>query len=497
MLQLRKIYVHEELNALVIRDSPEVIKLAQQILEVADRADSEVVFDLELIEVSHSNDLNFGPKLSNYSVSLGVGNGPGATNIVASGLSPGGSTDNLVTSFSGLESFYTLPSATFDFLKTTSNAEVLAHPSIRVKNKEKAKVHIGTREPVVTVTFTGAGETRSDNVQYVDVGVKLDIEPAIQLDNSVITKLNLEVSSVSGRQTTTSGTQVLTITTTNAQTGLTLKDGERTIIGGLIRDELSKSRNTIPILGDIPLIGNLFTSHTRKKGKREILLSITPHIIKNVEIPGMDVTSIWSGAEDDLKAGLSFGSFTTTPADQTPEPASAALPQPPPVAARVKAPVAPVALSSAGMPVLGGSGGEENPFAQVFLASPEQVAVGEEFTITVSADAVNNLFSTLLIVNHDPDHIEFLSATEGSFLAQGGAATTFVARPETAGGRVFISLQQQDEGGGASGGGDLCGLSFRAKKAGPASIRLGDSDLRTSTGKQLPIAPAEAIVEVL
>ncbi len=306
MLQLRKIFVHEELNALVIRDTPDVVRLSQQILQAADRADSEVVFDVELIEVSRGDDSTLGAQLSAYSVGLGVAN-EGGEAIVSSSLSSGTETGNLVSSASSLESFYTLPSATFDFAKTLTDTELLASPKIRVKNKEKAKVHIGAREPVITVTING--DNRSDNVQYVDIGVKLNVEPNIQLDDHVVTKLNLEVSSISDRRTLESGTSVFTITTTNAESVLSLKDGERTVIGGLIRDTKSSTTKSIPGLGDLPLVGGLFTHNSQKDQKREILLSITPHIVKNVEMPVGDVATIWSGGEDELKAGPNFGSF--------------------------------------------------------------------------------------------------------------------------------------------------------------------------------------------
>lgn len=306
MLQLRKIFVHEELNALVIRDTPDVVRLSQQILQAADRSDSEVVFDVELIEVSRGDDTVLGAQLSAYSVGLGLAN-EGGDSIVSSSLSSGSETGNLVSSASSLESFYTLPSATFDFAKTLTDTELLASPKIRVKNKEKAKVHIGAREPVITVTING--DNRSDNVQYVDIGVKLNVEPNIQLDAHVVTKLNLEVSSISDRRTLESGTSVFTITTTNAESVLSLKDGERTVIGGLIRDTKSSTTKSIPGLGDLPLVGRLFTHNSQNDQKREILLSITPHIVKNVEMPLADVATIWSGGEDELKSGPNFGSF--------------------------------------------------------------------------------------------------------------------------------------------------------------------------------------------
>ncbi|WP_432822610.1 secretin N-terminal domain-containing protein, partial [Trichloromonas sp.] len=306
MLLLRKISVHEDRNALIIRDNPDVIRLAQQIIEAADRPDSEVVFDLELIEVGHTDDFNIGLLLSDYSISAGLAQ-KGDDSIVTGTMAPDGSTKRLTTNLSGLQTFYTLPNATFSFAKNLSDSEILASPKIRVKNNAKAKVHVGTREPVITVTVNG--DSLSDNVQYVDVGVKLNVEPIIQLDDSVVTILGLEVSSVSNRTTTERGTQVLTITTTNAESSLTLKDGQQTVIGGLIRDEYIKSKVTIPFIGRLPLIGDLFSSNVSKKTKREILLSITPHIVKNIDIPRSNVATIWSGGEEDLRSGPKFGSF--------------------------------------------------------------------------------------------------------------------------------------------------------------------------------------------
>ncbi|PLX81138.1 MAG: hypothetical protein C0616_05830 [Desulfuromonas sp.] len=322
MLQLRKIYVHEELNALVIRDTPQVIKLAQQILEASDRDQAEVVFDIELVSVSGTDVQALGTRLSAYSIGIGLSNGQVVTiendddttttttqnqAIVASGLQSGGPVENLVSGISNLDVFYTLPAATFEFAKTLTSAEVLANPKIRVKSKEKAKIHVGTREPVITVTTTG--DTSTDNIQYVDIGVKLDVEPEVQLDDSVVTKITLEVSDKLSEVRTANGSVALQIQTTNAQTALTLKDGERTVLGGLLQDNETTTNITIPILGDLPLIGKFFSHNSSTKNKREILLSITPHIVKQVNLPREDEASLWSGSEENLKAGPSFDAF--------------------------------------------------------------------------------------------------------------------------------------------------------------------------------------------
>jgi len=293
MLQLRKIYVHEELNALVIRDNAQTIKLAQQILEAADRGDAEVIFDLELVAVSNSDSQQIGAKFSSYGFQVGLAK-PGG-NIVADSLSAGGETTNLIKSLNNLQTFFTLPTAAFDFAKTLSSAETLANPKLRVKNKGKAKIHVGTREPIVTTTTGTDGQITSTNIQYVDVGTKLDVEPTIQLDDSVVTKLSLEVSQVLER-IQVGNNEALQIQTTNAQTELSLKDGERTVLGGLLQDNSSRTKTTFPFLGDIPLLGDLISNHDHNDQKREILLSITPHIVKQLNLPKADVATIWSGS---------------------------------------------------------------------------------------------------------------------------------------------------------------------------------------------------------
>ncbi len=535
MLQLRKVYVHEELNALVIRDTPDVIRLAQKILEAADRADAEVVFDLELVEVSHGDDLLLGPQLSTYSVGLGFAKS-GSSNIVADGLRPGDSTGNLVSGLSNLNTFYTLPSVTFDFAKSLTDSEILANPQVRVKNNGKAKVHVGTREPVITVTTTN--DTRSDNIQYVDVGVKLDVQPTIRLDGTIATKVALEVSSVSDRQITNNGSIALTITTTNAQTELTLNDGEQTILGGLIRDDLSKSKNTLPFIGSIPVLGDILSSHSNNKQKREILLSITPHIVKTMDLPRADVTSIWSGGEDDLKAGPNFGAFVESfepitdqapilpvpgtsgemlPAPSGPVPAAEAAPVPeaavPPAAPQgvsepieaavvpgepptleVARPAAPPAVPQVAVPSIAVPDAEER--ARVYVSGATQVASGEEFTLEVLLADIRNLYSAPLFVSYDAQRLEFVKAEEGNFLSQDGQPTIFTYNANPAKGQLIVGYKQGVGGKGASGSGPLARLVFRAKSPGPATLVLNRINFRNPAGTRLVADGEDFTLEV-
>jgi general secretion pathway protein D len=464
MLQLKKIYVHEELNAVVIRDKPDVIKLAQQVITAADRADSEVVFDVEIVEVGHNDIVDLGPTLSTYSIGLGLSK-EGTGNLVSDSLEG----NNLINSFSNLETLYTLPRVVFDFAKTLGDSEILANPKIRVKNKAKAKVHIGSREPVVT-TSTSDQITYS-NVQYVDVGVKLDVEPTIQLDDTIVTKLGLEVSNVSNKETVAeSGTTVLTITTTNAQTTLTLKDGEQTIIGGLIRDDFKESTKTIPVLGDIPALGRLFSGKSTQKVKLEILLSITPHVVRSRDIPSPDVATIWSGGENDFKVGPSFGAFaeTVAPAKEKTE--------------------MPAMLAAKDVPASGlqetavGSGSPK-----LFVNGPAVIKQGDIFSMTVDVAQAEKVYGAPLQVVYDPKMLDFMSAQEGVFLGMNQQRTLFTSHGDVQAGRVHIANSQLGKSAGASGTGSLVNLVFRARRPGPTRVGIDNVELRDVEGRLLPV----------
>ncbi|WP_158447389.1 tetratricopeptide repeat protein [Syntrophotalea carbinolica] len=490
MLKINNLFVHEERNALVFRERPEVIQLAEQILDANDRADSEVLFELELIEVSHSDNWKFGPSLNPNSVSLGLAKGG---NIVASGLSAGDATTNLVQSFSSLESVYTLPTVVFDLQKTLVDSEILATPRIRVKNREKANVHVGNREPVITVTTTG--ETSTDNIQYVDVGVKLDIEPKIQLDDTVVTNLSLEVSGVTEKNTTANGSLALSISTTKAQTTLTLKNGERTVIGGLIRDDSTKTRKIIPLLGDLPLIGRLFTNHNKDKKKREILLSITPHILQNVDLPDRTLTDIWSGSEEELKTAANFASF--------------------------QIPVEPVAEESSGQTMVrelnnpldepSGNGAEqtltqeesivEPPSPAVsttgqmrfLLTAPPTIAVGETFEVLIDITDASDLYSASMNLSCNDNQMEVMEIIQGGFFEK---EAHFSSRRDPENRGYVIDFRLPESQVGASGDRNLAKLFCKAINTGDVLLRVAGQNLRDSQGRMIAIPAQEIIINI-
>jgi len=327
LLQVRKIYVNEESNSIVVRDTSDVVSVVEKILDANDVPDAEVVLDVEVLEIGDTDSKTVGLLLSPYNVQIGAFNG---SNLLANSLSStttSSSTSttttttagitNLIKAFAvkGYTGFVTVPNGQFDFAKTLGKVEVLSNPKIRIKNREKAKFNVGTRVPITTTNTTNS--TVSVNVQYIDVGVKVNAEPTIQPNNEVVIKLGLEVSQQVGAAKTVGGsdsaTTVVTIGTRNLDTVLSLRDGETSVIGGLIDRTYSNDKSKIFLLGDIPLLGELLT-HTNSSGnKTELMLAITPRLVRRVTVPQNSLASFVSGKEDDPALSRSLASFDEEP----------------------------------------------------------------------------------------------------------------------------------------------------------------------------------------
>jgi general secretion pathway protein D len=165
-----------------------------------------------------------------------------------------------------------------------NDINTLASPVIRVSNREQARIHIGQRVPIISATSVPStqGPVITESVTYLDVGLKLEVQPIVHLNNEVAIKIALEVSNATPLEPTRQGTIPVQVDTRNAQTTLRLHDGETQILAGLVRNDHGATGNKIPGLGDIPGLGRLFGSNKDTVGKSELVLSITPRIVRNL-----------------------------------------------------------------------------------------------------------------------------------------------------------------------------------------------------------------------
>ena len=305
MLETRRVFVNEGLNALVIRDTPEKIQLARKIIEANDRMVAEVMLEVEVLEVNRTDTLQLGWKFSQSQIRGRLGPIP----------SPGQEPGEGAFSFALEQAntiFFTLPSVIVDFFKQESEVETLANPRIRVQDGEKAKINIGDRVPILLSTSTTsaasvgiAGNTQiATNVEYRDVGIKVEVEPRIHLNGDVTMKIHLEVTSLGDKVDLGLGFEQFRFGNRSVDTVLRVADGETVVIGGLIGDEERNTINKVPGLGDLPILGRLFSSTEKGKVKTDILLTIRPRVVRGLEPPDQELQSFWSGTEE---------SYSTTP----------------------------------------------------------------------------------------------------------------------------------------------------------------------------------------
>lgn len=291
ILKSRDVVVDEKLNLLIVRDSPEAIKLATRLVALQDVAEPEVMLDVEILEIKRSRLMDLGIA---WPASLGF------APLQANG---GALTIDALRGLNSSNIGVTGVSATINANRTDGDSNTLANPRIRVRNKEKAKVVIGDKVPNITTIITPgtSGGFASESINYVDVGLTLNVEPTIYLNNEVAIRISLEVSNLVDSITTKSGSVAYRIGTRSATTMLQLKDGENQVLAGLINNEDRTSGSKVPGVGSLPILGRLFGSTRDQTDKTEIVLSITPHLVRNVQRPALTASEFSAGTESSFR----------------------------------------------------------------------------------------------------------------------------------------------------------------------------------------------------
>ncbi len=489
VLGAKTLYVDERSSTVVMRDTPEHIRMAEKLIASLDVSEPEVMLEVEVVEITRSLADQIGISYpagvsANISVPNSTGTGTGTIGTTSS-LSPVPLTTlNHINPSTILISGSSLK-AGLDLTKTTSLGNVLASPRIRAKNKEKAKILIGDRVPVITqgTTSTVGGAFSTSNVQYLEVGLSLDVTPTIHLDGNVGIKLGLEVSSITDTVNVGS-TTAYKIGTRNANTTLELKDGETQVLAGLIQDSDRRTSSHIPGLGDLPILGHLFGTKGRSIDKNEIVLSITPRIIRAQSRPSSDMTEFWYGTESGTRAaplasGAAYvaptggtGNSATTGGGLSFQSAGASSLQAPPPAAPHAAPaqlassvVAPAAASEAGAERTADAAPQAPPGKPVITTEgPDSAKVGEEIEVALKLSSAEALGRVRAQVRFDASALQLVSAEPGD-LGSSGDSPKVDLKP----GGVQLELAGTADAP-VAGGGTLLRMRFKVVAARPVSI---------------------------
>lgn len=443
MLKTRDIFVDEKLNLMIIRDTPEAIRLAEKLVAMLDLAEPEVMLEVEVLEVTRTRLLDLGVKYPDQLTLSPLATAGGAMTLSdLRSLKPnriGAATSNVI----------------INAKKDDTDVNILANPRIRTRNREKAKIMIGDRVPVITTTSSSTGFV-GDSVQYVDVGLKLEVEPNIYLKDDVAIKVALEVSSIVNQVTSKNGTQTYQIGSRTASTVLRLKDGETQVLAGLINDSDRSTANKIPGMGDLPMLGRLFSTHRDDKQKTEIVLSITPHLVRKLERPEAAASEFWSGSEVTLRSSplmlrpqrKSQKNADAVNGEKVANPTTDGLNE---VDAESEMPKKEMeAPSNVGLSWQG----------------PAEVRKGETFKLSVNLKSDGGLRGLPFQLAYDPAVLKIAEVSEGEFFKQGNVQTSFANNVDAVSGRLFVGVTRSGSSG-AMGEGTLTTVTFQALSSTP------------------------------
>ncbi|MBP6057621.1 MAG: general secretion pathway protein GspD [Nitrosomonas sp.] len=289
IVKAKDIYVNEQLNLFVMRDTLEAIRLTERLVTLNDLAEPEVLLDVVVLEIERDNAYLLGPNLPQSVTFSGLTNT--AAGAAAVTTAPTAILNQIGANGLGLKSFTISNQAAINFQQNLTNADLLANPRIRVSNKEKAKIHIGQKEPFFTANVQpGINSIVTSTPTFIDVGIKLDVEPRIGLNDDVTMKVTLEVSSISGfvdgpSSAGSTPPKAPRIVSRSAETILSLKDGETQVLAGLVQNNETRTVRGLAGLINIPGLDRLLSGQDIKRTKTEVVLLITPRIVRNIQKP--------------------------------------------------------------------------------------------------------------------------------------------------------------------------------------------------------------------
>lgn len=470
MLRLREPFVDERSNMLALRDAPDAVQLAERLIALYDTAEPEVLLEVEVVELGATALTNLGVQLP--------------STMTLTPLSLGGASSLTLADLRGLTRDrvgVTTPSVTLNLQRQVGDVNILANPRIRARNKEKARIVIGDKVPVISATVGGTNNFLTESVSYQDVGLKLEVEPSVFTDDDVMIKVALEVSTLGAQIQTAIGTTAFQISTRNANTVLRLHDGETQLLAGLINRQDSSSSKRVPGLGDFPMLGRLFSSTRDDSSRTELVLAITPRVLRNIRFPDASETEVWVGTETSQRlrsvggrpvsidgasaVSGSPGGPGTARAGGAPE---AGLPP------AVTPPVPPAATPSATMRTPGGTGASAvaGPHSGPTLAweLPTQVRVGDVFDARITVRAESAVRSLPVEVSIPVGALAVVDVQRGDLRGSDAAAAVGLSRELNADtGELKASLLYPN---GMSGAGTALVLKLKALKEGPASLSM-------------------------
>jgi general secretion pathway protein D len=487
-------------NALVVRGTPDQIALAEKLVEDLDKARPEVVIDIDVMQISKdkSRTLGFSPPTS-ASVSLQdniTSTSTTSTTTSTTGTSSsgtGGINLNTLGSLNAENFQVTIPSANLSAVMGDSDTKLIQSPQIRSLDNQKASLKIGERLPVATGSFqpgiggVGINPLVNTQFQYIDVGVNIDLTPHVHSDREVSLKITMEISSEIGQASIGGITQPI-IGQKKVDLGeIRLRDGETSLIGGIMDDSQTKSLAGIPGLAQIPILKYLFGQTTQDHSSDETVFAITPHVIRGSEVSQIN------------QRAIDIGTSTTIQLHHASKAQAAPAPPQPSTSAQPGAPATqPANPAPAGQPPAPNAASPSPSGTASFLFDPPtiQTAKGNTFVVNLLLSGAQNVHTVPVQLNYDPKMLQLINVSNGGFLSQDGQIVTLAHREDEMIGQSQITASRPSGAVGVSGQGAVITLTFQAKTDGQTPLTITRGGARDPGLQAITVNGAQASVTV-
>ena len=488
-------------NALVVRGTPDQIALAEKLVEDLDKARPEVIVDIDVMQISKDKSRTLGlnpPTSATVTLQSNLNTSTTSTTTTTTTSSTGSTNTGLVlndlASLNANNFQVTIPSANLSAVMGDNDTKLIQSPQIRALDNQKASLKIGERLPVATGSFqpgiggVGINPLVNTQFQYIDVGVNIDVTPHVHADRDVTLKISMEISSEIGQASIGGITQPI-IGQKKVDLGeIRLRDGETSLIGGIMDDSQTKALSGIPGLAQIPILRYLFGQVNQDHSSDETVFAITPHIIRGTDVNEINQRALEIGTANTI--ALRRVSKPAPPAQATPS----IQPAPAPGSGANQSQPAP-ATHPAGSAPAAANTPSGNP---TFLFDPPtvQATKGNTFMVNLLITGAQNVYSVPVQVNYNPQILQLVNVSNGGFLSQDGQAVALVHREDETIGQSTITAQRPSGAGGVSGQGTVVTLTFEAKATGQSPLTITRGGARDPGLQSITVNGAQAAVTV-
>jgi general secretion pathway protein D len=517
-----KVYLVASQNAIVLRATPDELLLAEKLINDLDRTRPEVVIDVAVLEVSRDKIRNLGitlPTSFGMTPTVPTTNATTATTTTTTGTTTGTTGSNLtlnnLANINATDFAVTVTGGTVNALLSDSDTRILQNPRIRATDGQRATLKIGSKIPVATGSYNAGVSTgiASVGVQtqftYLDVGVNIDITPTVHYDREISMKMKIEVSSQNGSVTISSVTEPI-IAQKVAEQVIQVKDGEPSLLAGILTKQDSVNVNGTPGLGELPILKYFFSSQNKEQQSDEIVFLVIPHIVRESVLTDQNTRAFYTGTSnsidlirrtpEQMKAGMPVAGTDAPVASMQATSAANAASAMIPKIAEAGRPIAPPGAN----PAAAAANSALNSSPTGVAGSPVQLSVvpavnnqgvGATFQVAVMLSNAHDLFSVPLQIQFNSQVLSLVNVDAGNLLSKDGQAVALVHRDE-GNGAVTISASRPPGVSGVDGSGTVCTLTFKTIGPGNSAVQLVRIGAKDSRQNSLPAVGTQAIVHV-